>query len=354
VKLIENDYKPLIILFLTIAISALAILLILKYLLPLFIGILIAILAEPLINFLSKRTKLTRGISAGLIIFFVFIAFLYGLILVIMRLLFELRKLINMLPNINNIIDELTDYFINIFESVPDETVVFLEANINQILKYIEGLASNFYGLLVNKIGMLPNVLINVFIFMIFTLLFGFFLTKDKNSIILTAKRIIPSSLQNKLKAIHIELLFSFVRLLKAQIVLVMISTLITVTGFYILKVEYALILGLLCGLLDILPVVGPSIIFVPWIIFCLITGNIVMSIGLLVLYLIVLGSRQLLQAKIIGYNLGIDPFITLLSIYLGIQFFGVLGLFIGPIVVVIVRALLHSGLIPPLYNNNR
>ena len=131
--------------------------------------------------------------------------------------------------------------------------------------------------------------------------------------------------------------------------VLVLISTLITIVGFYILKVEYALSLGIICGLLDMLPLVGPSLIFVPWIVVTVIMGNLNYAIKVLILYIIVLSNRQILQAKIVGQNLGIDPLLTLLSIYLGVEAYGFLGLFVGPLVVVIVRALIHCGVIPPL-----
>ncbi|WP_281273749.1 AI-2E family transporter [Biomaibacter acetigenes] len=160
---------------------------------------------------------------------------------------------------------------------------------------------------------------------------------------------ILPDTLQEKIKKVQIELFLSFINMIKAQVILVTISTTITILGFYILKVDYALTLGLICGLLDILPLFGPSLVFIPWIIFSVIMGNISFAMGLLILYVIIIGSRQIFQAKIIGQNLGIDPLLTLVSIYLGIEIFGFMGLFIGPLVVVIMRALIHSGIIPPL-----
>lgn len=96
------------------------------------------------------------------------------------------------------------------------------------------------------------------------------------------------------------------------------------------------------------------SLIFIPWIIYLIIAGNANLAIGLLVLYIIIIGSRQILQAKVIGQNLGIDPLLTLVSIYLGIKLFGWKGLFVGPLVVVVVRALIHSGIIPPLYKSTK
>ena len=196
---------------------------------------------------------------------------------------------------------------------------------------------------------MVPNLFVNILVIIVFVFLFSYFLTKDRDKIIQAVKRLVPEQFHEKVKSVQIELILSFFRLIKAQIILVFISTLITVLGFYILKVEYALTLGIICGVLDIMPLFGPSLIFIPWIIYLIVVGNINLAIGLLVLYIIVLGSRQMLQAKIVGQNLGIDPLLTLLSIYLGINLFGWKGLFIGPLVVVVVRALIHSGIIPPI-----
>jgi sporulation integral membrane protein YtvI len=200
-----------------------------------------------------------------------------------------------------------------------------------------------------DKITMVPNLFVNIFVFLIFVFLFSYFFSKDKSKIKKFLMNILPDTLQEKIKKVQIELFLSFINMIKAQVILVMISTTITILGFYILKVDYALTLGLICGLLDILPLFGPSLIFIPWIIFSVIMGNISFAIGLLILYVIIIGSRQIFQAKIIGQNLGIDPLLTLVSIYLGIEIFGFMGLFIGPLVVVIMRALIHSGIIPPL-----
>ena len=162
---------------------------------------------------------------------------------------------------------------------------------------------------------MVPNLFVNIFVVLIFIFLFSYFISKDKNKIIETVKNIFPEQLQEQVKSIQLELIFSFIRLIKAQIILVLVSTIITVTGFYILKIDYALTLGIICGLLDIMPLVGPSLIFIPWIIYLFVVGNTKIALGLLLLYVIMIGSRQVLQAKVVGQNLGIDPLLTLVSI---------------------------------------
>lgn len=350
---IKGAYTPLLLLLLAVAITSAIIVLAFRYFLPLVFGIIIAILIDPIVSYLERKLDFDRGVITAVVLAAIFCLIGYISILVIARFTFELTRFVHFLPtqmrHFNALIDNVYPYFLNFFAKIPEDIIAYLKANLNQILYTITGSLTNLSSFLGNKVGMVPNLFVNMLVIIIFVFLFSYFLTKDKDKIIRVVKSLFPEQLHAKVKSVQLELVFSFFRLIKAQIILVLISTAITVLGFYILRVEYALTLGIICGLLDIMPLFGPSLIFIPWITFLLMVGKINLAIGLLVLYIIVLGSRQILQAKIVGRNLGIDPLLTLLSIYLGINLFGWKGLFIGPLVVVIVRALIHSGIIPPI-----
>jgi len=350
---IKSTYTPLLLLLLAVAVTSAIIVLSFKYFLPLVVGIIIAILIDPIVTYLERKLNFDRGVVTAVVLAAIFCIIGYISILVIARFTFELARFVNFLPTqlsyFNALMDNIYPFFLNFFARIPEDVLAYLKANLNQILYTVTGSLTNLYSFLVNKIGMVPNLFVNILVITIFVFLFSYFVTKDKDKIIRTVKSLFPEQIHDKVKSVQLELVLSFFRLIKAQIILVLISTAITVLGFYILRVDYALTLGIICGILDIMPLFGPSLIFIPWIAFLLTVGKINLAIGLLLLYIIILGSRQLLQAKIIGQNLGIDPLLTLLSIYLGINLFGWKGLFIGPLVVVIVRALIHSGIIPPL-----
>jgi len=354
--ILRNGNKPFI-LFLAAVVAITAFIAIaLKFLLPFIIGIFIAFLIDPMVSLIEKKFRLDRGMVVGVVLTAIFCLFGYVFTLIITRLTFELSKLIYTLPNYSNyynmVFDRITAYLVYFSTKIPEDILEYVKNNLNQILSAMTGFLSNIYSFLMNKVTMVPNLFINLFVFLIFVFLFSYFFSKDKNKILKFLMNILPKTLQEKIKNVQIELFLSFINMIKAQIILVMISTTITILGLYILKVDYALTLGIICGLLDILPLFGPSLIFIPWIIFSVIMGNISFAMGLLILYVIMIGSRQIFQAKIISQNLGIDPLLTLISIYLGIEIFGFMGLFIGPLVVVIMRALLHSGVIPPLCRN--
>lgn len=350
---IKDTYSPILLLSLAVIITSAVIVLSIKHLLPLVLGILISILIDPVVSYIERKLDFDRGVITAVVLAAIFCLVGYISLLIVGRFTFELARFIHFLPTqmnkINALIDKFYPYLLNFFAKIPGDVLAYLKANLNQILYTITGSLTNLYSYLVNKVGMVPNLFVNILVIIVFVFLFSYFLTKDRDKIIQAVKRLVPEQFHEKVKSVQIELILSFFRLIKAQIILVFISTLITVLGFYILKVEYALTLGIICGVLDIMPLFGPSLIFIPWIIYLIVVGNINLAIGLLVLYIIVLGSRQMLQAKIVGQNLGIDPLLTLLSIYLGINLFGWKGLFIGPLVVVVVRALIHSGIIPPI-----
>jgi len=354
----RTTYAPIFFLVLAVTITSIIIVIAFKYFLPLIIGIVISILIDPIVTYLEQKIDFDRGTITIIVLAAIFCLVGYISILIIARFTFELARFINFLPTqlryLNALIDRTYLYLSNFVAKVPEDVLAYLKANLNQILSSISGSLTNLYSFLVNKIGMIPNLLVNILILIIFIFLFSYFLTKDKNKIMYIVKSLFPEQLHEKVKSVQLELVFSFFRLIKAQIILVLISTLITVLGFYILRVEYALTLGMICGILDIMPLFGPSLIFIPWVLYLFIVGNVNLAIGLLILYIIIIGSRQILQAKIIGQNLGIDPLLTLLSIYFGIELFGLKGLFVGPLVVVIVKALLHSGIIPPLTQSTK
>ncbi len=98
-------------------------------------------------------------------------------------------------------------------------------------------------------------------------------------------------------------------------------------------------------GLVDLLPYLGAGSVFVPWIMYLAIAGQLPQSIGLGVLYIVVLIQRQLTEPKILSKSIGLDPLATLIALFAGFKLFGILGLVAGP-----AAARFHSG----LYHNGR
>ena len=117
---------------------------------------------------------------------------------------------------------------------------------------------------------------------------------------------------------------------------------------FYFNKLFY------LFGLVDALPILGSGTVLVPWAIFSSLTGNLSLGLSLLIIYGIVLMFRQLIEPKVISSNIGIHPIFTLISMYAGFKIFGLIGLIIGPIILIIYKnvfeSLLERGLVKTIF----
>lgn len=155
-----------------------------------------------------------------------------------------------------------------------------------------------------------------------------FFLLVDKKDIINYFLKLIPGRIFVKIKKQKQNLM----NMLVVEIILVLISTLEITFGFVILRIGHPMFLGILCGILDILPYVGTIIVFIPIIIYNIIVKQYIVSIGLILLYILVQICREILEAKFLSDKLELHPLLVLLSIYIGVKVFGIIGAVAGPI----------------------
>ena len=126
----------------------------------------------------------------------------------------------------------------------------------------------------------------------------------------------------------------------RAQYILMAMSGIISIIGLMILRNDYALLIGLLLAALDFLPILGVGAVLLPWALISVIMGNVNQAIGLAVIYGVITISRQVLQPKILGAQMGTHPLASLMSIFIGFRIFGLLGLIIGPSLLMIFIAI--------------
>jgi predicted PurR-regulated permease PerM len=90
--------------------------------------------------------------------------------------------------------------------------------------------------------------------------------------------------------------------------------------------------------------------VFIPWIAYSFFKGNYSLVIGLSVLYAIVLIFRQIIEPKVVAENVGLDPLLTLVALFAGLQLFGFLGLIVGPVSLVVINALVKSNVLSDVW----
>jgi sporulation integral membrane protein YtvI len=201
---------------------------------------------------------------------------------------------------------------------------------------------NNSINILMQGFVKLPGILVFLGISTVAT----FLIIKDRALIRTFVIDVLPSPSRAKSRNVITELLKALSGFLKAYSILITITAVITLVSLKILGVEYAFILGILVGIMDILPVLGPGAIMVPWIIWEFIVGNTSMGVSLLVVYTIITVVRQFLEPQIVGDSIGLHPLATLISLYVGLQLGGVTGMIMGPVLVVILIASYRAGLL--------
>ncbi|SHK15185.1 sporulation integral membrane protein YtvI [Paramaledivibacter caminithermalis] len=318
-------------------------------LLPFVFGWIISIIIEPMVCFLNKRLKIYRGISSFIsIIAFVLIA---GLIIFSLGglLISELTKLSNKLPSLsfkaNDFIpyinNKLEPFYINVSPNISKSIYDTLYNFINSLTKYIGVLASST----INFVTAIPNLVL----FILFTLLSSFFISKDKEKIYNFIRAYIPDSIfkSKKLNILKEDLFSALLGYIKAQLILMTITFTESAIGLTLIGANYSILIALVVSFVDALPVLGSGSIYIPWIIFKLLQKDYNTAIFLLILYLTITIVRQTLEPKILSTQIGLYPLVTLISIYIGIKVFGFIGIILGPIIVISILALQKMGILP-------
>lgn len=166
----------------------------------------------------------------------------------------------------------------------------------------------------------------------------AYFILADKYDILKFIKKFISDNkiylIKNKLKNIN--------NMLNVELILVLVSTLETILGLIALEIPNSFILGIICGILDILPFIGTSLVFLPLLIINISEGRFIIAFGLVLLYILLQLMRQIMEAKFMSNTLKIHPLMIIVSLYIGVKLCGVIGLFLGPIYVLTAKEILE------------
>lgn len=317
-----------------------------RYFSPFIFALLISFFIKPLVRILHSF-KIKKGISVALSILIVYGGLIYFSILLATRGLTELIEFGNLLPLYTN---STYDYFCGIFNKaealyiqLPPEVLTILTDVAKGIFDKLSSLLAATTKAIVNTLTLLPKFGISVLISTIAT----FFILKDEERIFSFFIRQFSVPIQQKFISLKHNLLRALVGFLKAQLIILAITFFESLIGLSIIRVKYAFIISLLIAVIDILPVLGTGSVYIPWGIISIFNGKMRLGISLFVIYGIIVIVRYLVEPKIVGHHLGVHPLITLISMFAGVKIFGVGGIILGPVIVMILIATQRSGILP-------
>lgn len=322
----------------------------LQFFMPLIIAWIIASVANPMVVFLEQRIRIMRKTGSVLVIVFV-LALVGGVFYTAIRFLVsQISSLLEELPVIyEKVISSLQEALVLLHEHlsfIPTE----LDRIINIDEEKIEDILLSFTDIIntgsVSAVGDFASSVIDVFILAVLTLMISYFFVARREQIKETFKRCTPQGIKDFWNMAMDTCLRALAGYLKAcfQIMLVIFVILFIIFGG-IMKVEYSSLLALLTAFLDFLPFLGTGIIITPWAIYCFIMGEYVNVLILVITYIICLVVHRLLEPKLVGDSVGMSPFATLISMFIGYRLIGMLGLILGIPVGMVVLALKEQGI---------
>ena len=337
----ERIDRGLFLLLITVAVYAFFTVLF-AYLAPFFFGLLLAALLEPLVSRLHKRLKWRRWILSLLSLLLV-IALISSLgVWVVATLVRQSTAFIESAPmHIEEIAETLEEVNLRLARMednlpdgwhIPDVQEIMLTAATFLLESGVRDQGAR-----------LATGIPNFFLNMLLTLISAHFFISDRDNIFANVQKATPVWIKKQMSQTKKGLSQAMGGYFRAQYILMLVVGIISIGGLLILRSPYALLLGLLLAVMDFLPILGTGAIFLPWALVSLIMGNYSQAIGLAVIYGVITITRQVLQPKILGDQMGTHPLASLMSIFIGFRIFGLLGLVIGPSLLMIATSIYES-----------
>lgn len=327
---------------------------------PFLIAFIISLLMEPAIKFLMKKLNFKRRTSS-IIIFIIVIALVTGtLVWGITTIISEATKL---LQGFNDYFDkayiQVQEIISNIKLSkiqLSEQVSTIVQNSTNDLINNISAWAKNTLNALLNIVTEIPTIAIYVVI----TLLSLYFICTDKIYMIDQFEHHLPKEWVKKIW-IHLkDITKTLGCYLKAQAILIIVSFVISIIGLYIYKiiglnVEYPLLMALGIGFVDALPILGSGTVMVPWAIISAVNGDLHLGLAILILWGIMSAVRQIIEPRIVSHQIGIHPIFTLIAMYTGFKFIRIMGMIIGPIVLIILKnifaTLIDKGVLKAIFD---
>ena len=309
-----------------------------RLLMPLIVAWIVAMIANPIIRFLEKRIKLMRKHGTALVIILVLAAIcaaFYGLVVLVAS---QFSSWVTELPGVY---DSVTQNLQQLFQTlhhkwniIPADFKLAFDQRENvldsYIQKAIDGLLKMVNSGSLSKVGSLASSLMDFLVYTILTILASYFMTVEKDRFSEILEKNTPVGIKNlwgKIKKIFVRAIGGY---FKAHFQIMIVIFFITVIPFAFMGISYSGLLAAVIAIVDFLPFFGAGTVLVPWAVYRLVTGSYSYAAVLFVLYIIVLIVRQLLEPKLIGDNIGVSPFETLVFMLIGYRLGGMLGLIVG------------------------
>lgn len=317
----------------------------LPLMLPFLLGSALALAAEPMVKRLSR--KLPRGAAAAIGVaatLILLVCILISLTAVAVR---ELGVLAAAVPDLERSAQggllALEKFLLSFAEKAPDGIRPLLSKSVTGMFSsgnaIVEQLLQKLPSFATALLGWIPGSAVALGT----GILSGFMVSVRFPKIRDWFSRLKSSERLGRYLPLLQQIRTALVGWLKAQLSLICLCFFILCTGFLLLRIPYGPFLAFLIALVDAIPVLGTGTVLIPWSLICFLQGEHVKAAGLLGIYVVAMLSRSIMEPRLVGKQLGLDPLVTLIALYAGFQLWGIGGMLLSPMICVVLTELVRA-----------
>lgn len=308
--------------------------------LPFILAFIMTATINPLRNFLVRKVHLPQSVA----VITAMIVEIGGLGVVIallfIRLIREIQDIYIHWPNYNEWLQHILAHWLAKIEiyylKLPGNNI----ETINNTVKEFINTVPSVLAYILSFAAKIPEIVIVIVIAVVAT----FFMSSGSKRYLSEFSHIFPLEWREHLSELGRDFSRAFAGFIRAEFIVFLITLFLSIVGLMIIHAKYAIVLGTITGIFGILPVLGVGIVLVPWSILAFISGHNLLGMELLLLTSFITILRHIIEPKILGDNVGLDPLFVLMSMYIGLASTGVIGLILGPFILIAYQALRKAG----------
>lgn len=318
------------------------------YFMPFTIGWFLSFMARPVVEWLETRLKIVKKFGSAITIILVLAACVGLIYLLISGLWGEVRDLMDKFPSMYADLEagltKIGHQGEEFFALLPDAVRNSWSTMLNNLDNTVGELISKISEPTVEVAGNVAKSIPNVFVATIVTFMAAYFFTAQKDEVLTWAKKVTPDPIVNRMTLIIDNLKYAVGGYFKAQFKIMCVVVIILFAGFSILGIHFAILLALLIAFLDFLPFFGTGTVLWPWALYKVLVGDYKMAIALMAIYAVTQVVRQLIQPKLVGDSMGLNPLATLVLLYAGYKIGGLIAMIFAVPVGLIAMNLYKAG----------
>lgn len=308
--------------------------------LPFLLAFIMTATIMPLRNLIVRKVRLPQGFA----VVTAMIVEIGGLGVIIALLVIRLTREIHYIyinwPYYNDLLQHFFTRWLAKIEiyylKLPGTNIGTINTTVKEFINTIPAVLANLLAMAAK----IPEIIIVIVIALVAT----FFMSNGSKRYLNEILNIFPLEWRKNISELGRDFSRAFAGFIRAEFIIFLITLFLSIAGLMIIHPKYAFIIGTITGIFGILPVLGVGIVLVPWSILSFISGHSLLGIELILLTSLITILRHIIEPKILGDNVGLDPLFVLVSMYIGLASTGLIGLILGPFILIAYQALRKAG----------